>query len=478
MAAIPIPLGPTSDKAKSRQGGGSVLVNCYVEETAGGKTPYSINADPRLKLFATVLSGGAGRGTLAVGNSLYVVCGEGLFKVASTGIATRLGTVLGQRPVVMSVNRKAPYVQITITADTKNYYVENDVLAEVTDADLPAGVHSNCYIKGRTVYGLRDGSYYWSGENATETIDALNFAEAERDSDEGVRVYAYDEYLWVFGSKSREVIQFTASTSEPELFTPLPGMAQGDGDGCSARHSPATVNGAVYWVNDYKTVVASTGGKAERVSNHEVDRDIEQAIRDGQGDDLTGFAYGAEGHQFYYLRGPSWCWVLDTSTGLWHRRESYLSDTFRCGFYVDAFSKSLLLDATDGKLYEYGFTTQDDAGEPFIMKVVTSPLNAFPDGYKCASLHVDMQSGVGDAESAAYIQEPEVMLRVSRDGGMTWGNEHRRTAGAQGRYSQAVRFNRLGHTNGRGMAFEISMSAPVQRALFQAVANVEPLRAG
>lgn len=476
MAAVPISLGPDSDGAKSKQGGGATLINAYVEKTEGGKTGYSINTDPRLSLFSTVASGRAGRGVIAVGNSLYAVCGERLYKVASTGVATLLGTVLGQKPVTMSVNRKSPHVQITITTDTKNYYIENDVLAEITDLDLPAGVHSNCYIKGRTVFGLNDGSYYWSDENDTSAFNALNFAEAERDSDAGVRVFAYDEYLWVFGTKSREVVQYTASTSEPELFTPLLGASQGEGDGCNARFSPATVNGVVYWVNDYNAVVASTGGKAERVSNHKVDRDVERAILLGYNDEITGFAFGTEGHQFYYLRCPLWCWVLDTSTGLWHKRQSYLSDTFKCGFFVYAFNKQMLLDATDGKLYEYGFTSQDDAGEPCIMKVETSPLNSFPDGYTCSAFHVDVQGGTGVASGAEHIQEPEILLRVSRDGGVTWGNEHRRSAGAQGKYSTGVRFNRLGRTNGRGMAFEVSMPVPVERAMFQAVAYLEPLR--
>lgn len=472
MTVIPVPLGPASDSAKSTQGGGALLTNCYVEKTEGGKTAFSVNTLPRLKSFSTVSSGNPGRGALSVGNKLYVVCGEYAYRIDSVGAATNLGVVLGQKPVTMSVNRKASGEQITITADTKNYYIEADVLTEVTDTDLPSGVHSNCYINGRTVYGLNDGVFYISDEEETASVDALNFAEAERSSDMGIRVYTYGEDFWYFGAQSREIFRYTG---EEFPFAPLLGAGQGEGDGCAAKNSVATVGKVVMWVNDLKTVVASTGGAAERVSTHEVDRDITRAIVLGYADEITGYSFSIEGHDFYYLRCPLWCWVFDSTYGFWYGRTSYGLDAFRGGFAVRAFSKDLLLDATDGVLYEHTFEVEDDAGEPCISKIKTSPLNAFPDGYVCDCLEVDVQSGVGIASGAAHEQEPALLLRVSKDGGMTYGNIYSRSLGAQGNYSALVRYNRLGSTRGKGMVFELSSPEPVQRAIFQATADVRKL---
>lgn len=473
MARIPVPLGPDTDGAKSRQGGGATLINCYVEKTEGGKTGFSVNTRPRLKAFSdTGLSSGF-RGGIDANNAIYGVCGEKLVKIGSGGAVTVIGTVLGFRPVTMSVNRHVP-LQITITSDTKSYSCENDVLTEITDGDLPTGVTSNCYINGRTVYGLNDGSHYWSDDNDCTAIDALNFAEAEREADEGVRVFTVGEDFWHFGARTREIIRYTGNADS--LFEPLTGAGQGEGDGCAAKNSVTSVNGVIYWVNDLFKVVASTGGKAQPVSNHAVSRDIQSALASGNNDDILGYAVSTEGHDFYYLRSPFWCWVLDTATGLWSKAKSYGSDTFRCGFSVKAFNKTILLDATDGKVYEFTDTVENDDTSPCIAQIITSPLNAFPDGYTCHALHVDVQRGVGLATGVDSVTEPELVLNVSRDGGMIYGNDHKRGMGRMGEYSKALRFNRLGSTNGTGMTFKLTMSTPVVRAVFQAVADVSPLR--
>ena len=88
MARIPVPLGPDTDGAKSRQGGGATLINCYVEKTEGGKTGFSVNTRPRLKAFSdTGLSSGF-RGGIDANNAIYGVCGEKLVKIGSGGAVT------------------------------------------------------------------------------------------------------------------------------------------------------------------------------------------------------------------------------------------------------------------------------------------------------------------------------------------------------------------------------------------------------
>jgi hypothetical protein len=469
---IPVPLGPASDKAKSAQGGGSLITNGYVEQTEGGKSNYSINTRPRLKLFSTVYEGNAGRGAVALGNNLYVVCGERLSKVNQSGVPTTIGTVLGQSPVSISTNRKAPYEQITITADTKSYYLENDVLTLITDPDLPTIAHSNCFVNGRTVYGFTDGTYYISAENDTGNVDALDFAEAERSADRGVRVFSYGEDFWYFGEASREIMRYTGDTFP---FAPLLGAGQGEGEGLSCKNSVAISNKVVVWVSDYGHVVASTGGPSTKISTHRVDRDIERVLHLGLQDEVTAFSYGIEGHQFYFLRCSLWCWMYDFATGFWYPVSSYLSDTFKAGYYVYAYNKDLVLDATDGKLYELTFDEEDDDDDPCILQIETSPVNAFPDGYICDAFHLDIQAGVGIASGAAHVVDPQVILNVSADGGMTWGNDYQQSAGQQGKYATQLRFNRLGKTNGRGMAFRVSFPEPVERAVFGAAIDVRKL---
>ncbi len=475
MARVPVPLGPNVDKAKTTQGGGATITNGYIEKTEGGKTGFSINTRPRLKLFADLGAGNGIRGSVLLNNALYIVAKEQLYKINSGGTASSLGNILGQKTVTMSLNRKAPYRQITITADTKNYIVENDVLSEIADLDLPSGVHSNCNSNGFTVYGINDGLAYASDENNSGSINALAFAEAERSSDGGIRVLEFGEDFWYFGEKTREVFRFVGGTSAFP-FEPLLGAGLGEGGGCAARYSPVILGSVVAWVNDYFQVVMSGGGIPQKISTHAVDRDIERAVKLGLADEITGFAFDTEGHQFYVIRCSLWCHMFDLTTGFWFPLKSYLSDTFKCGHYIYAFNRDLVMDVVDGKIYELTFDREDDDGDPCILSIETSPLNAFPDGYICDAFYVDGQRGMGMANGAAHVQDPQALLTVSRDGGMTWGPEYARSAGQQGKYGVDIRFNRLGACNGSGMAFRLSFPEPVQRSVFQAVAKVRPLR--
>lgn len=471
MARIPVPIGPTSDRAKSRQGGGSTLVNCYAEKTEGGKSEFSINTDPGLVLFSDL--GSPLRGIYPFNNNFYVISGENLYSLTSTGIATLRGTVFGSAPVIWSTNRKAPYNQITITADTKNYSLENNGLTEITDADLPSGVHSNCYLNGMTIYGINDGRLFWSDNNETTSIDALHFTEAERSSDRGMRVFTNGDEVWYFGERSLEIFHDTGNSAL--RLEPQQNLSQGEGAGTVAKNSIAIVDSSVFWVSDAQIVVRGSPYFPQRVSNHEVERDIDAAIVAGYNNEIIAFPWTQEGHQFYHLRCPLWCWVYDTATGTWHKKENHDGAAWRNAFYAFAFNKHLVGDYTSGKVYEYTHDAHDEAGDPLTTKIVTSIVHDFPNGVICDALHIDMQTGVGTLALPAHAQEPMLLLRVSRDGGMTYGTEYQQSLGAQGKWKTNIRFNRLGYARGSGMTFEIRSPEPVERSVFQAFADVRSL---
>lgn len=471
MARIPVPIGPTTDKAKGRQGGGSTLVNCYAERTEGGKSEFSINTDPGLILFSEMAS--PLRGIYVLNNNFYVLSGENLYSLTSTGIQTLRGTILGSSPVIWSTNRKAPNNQVTITADTKNYYIENNVITEITDPDLPAGVHSNGYLNGMTVYGINDGRLFWSDNNETAAIDALHFTEAERSADRGMRVFINGDEVWYFGERSLEIFHDTGNSAL--RLEPQQNLSQGEGAGTPCKHSMAIVDSSVFWVSDAKLVVRGAPYFPQRVSNHEVERDIETAIAAGFNNEIIGFSKSQEGHQFYHLRCPLWCWVYDAATSTWHKKENHDGASWRNAFYAFAFNKHLVGDYTSGKVYEYTYAARDEAGDPLTTKIVSSIVHDFPGGMVCDALHVDVQRGVGTLATPAHSQEPMLLLRVSRDGGMTYGTEYQQSLGAQGKWKTNVRFNRLGSTRGAGMTFELRNPEPVERAVFQAFADARSL---
>ena len=60
---------------------------------------------------------------------------------------------------------------------------------------------------------------------------------------------------------------------------------------------------------------------------------------------------------------------------------------------------------------------------------------------------------------------------------MTYGTEYQQSMGAQGKWKTNIRYNRLGYTRGAGLTFELRSPEPVERAVFQAFADVRGLAA-
>lgn len=78
------------------------------------------------------------------------------------------------------------------------------------------------------------------------------------------------------------------------------------------------------------------------------------------------------------------------------------------------------------------------------------------------SLQVYFQPGIGNPAA----RDPMVMLRVSRDGGHSWGNEIQLSAGGVGAYTKRMIARRLGVA--RDVVFEITVSDPAQWYLIDA----------
>ncbi len=87
----------------------------------------------------------------------------------------------------------------------------------------------------------------------------------------------------------------------------------------------------------------------------------------------------------------------------------------------------------------------------------------------CSAFQVDLQPGIGNTNPPGY--DPQVVLRVSKDGGATFGNELAVSAGKLGAYFQRAIWRRLGA--GRDWVFEITVSDPVAYNVVAAYLDVQ-----
>jgi hypothetical protein len=82
---------------------------------------------------------------------------------------------------------------------------------------------------------------------------------------------------------------------------------------------------------------------------------------------------------------------------------------------------------------------------------------------------LDLERGVGLATGQG--SDPMVMVRLSRDGGHTWGEPMRMSAGRMGEYTTRVIARRLGQA--RDTVFEVTVSDPVAWSLVNAWLDLE-----
>lgn len=83
---------------------------------------------------------------------------------------------------------------------------------------------------------------------------------------------------------------------------------------------------------------------------------------------------------------------------------------------------------------------------------------------------LDLERGVGLATGQG--SDPSITLRLSRDGGETWGEPVALAAGRQGDYTARAIARRLGQA--RDTVFEVTVSDPVAWSLVGAWLDLEP----
>jgi hypothetical protein len=464
VPTITIPLGPGSDPARSDAMGQAVLINCYPEAAEQGRRKFALYTDLGLETLVTIAAQGTVRGLFNIGTSLYAVVNESLYKVAINGTTTLIGTVVGNNPVIVAVNKKAGTPQAAIVSDSIVYTLENDTVVTFADADLPSQVHSCCYLDGYTIFGTRNARFYITGLN-DHTVDALDFSTAEGSPDDGVRVFTSGRDLYYFGEDSTEVYSNTGNTEFPferAAFIPV---------GCKSKYTPCNFDNTVVWVDHFGRVVRAEQNTVRRISNHGVERDIQATIDAGQAGMMEAFSYVEGGHEFYQLSGPTWTWVYDASTQLWRARESYGIGRSRIRHYIRFGDRHIVGDYASGKLYLMKASAFDEAGS-YLVTTIRSPVMGEPGvGASWDSIILDMQMGVGRG-IAPHGAAPKVSLRWSDDGCATWKGPRERSLGALGQYQGRIQFNDLGASGMQGRAFEISISAPVERCLIGANAVI------
>ena len=445
-------------------------VNLIPELDPEGKSPMALYGAPGLTRFAE-MTAGAGRGLHVAGGRLFAVVGATLYEINSVGSASALGTLrTSAGPVSMADNGQ----QLVAVDGAYGYRVtlSDSAFAWLTAREWPQATHV-AFHDGYFVLNKIDTGQFTITSLYSTDIDALDFATAEGSPDDVVSLIVDHRELWLFGSETTEVWYNSGAADFP--FARLDGAFIEHG--CAAPYSPAKADNAVFWLSQDRAghglVVRTQGYQPQIVST----RAVEHAIH-GYSTiaDARGYTYQQGGHTYYVLNFPTAdaTWVYDVATQLWHERMWWdgVEHRHRGACYVFAFDRSLVLDHSNGRIYELDLEAYTDDGATIRSIRRTQHQHAAGARLFWAQLQVDVESGVGLVSGQG--SDPQMMLRWSDDGGRTWSSEHWRSLGRLGEYRARAIWRRLGQSRDR--VYELSMSDPVKRVIVDAWADVEAER--
>lgn len=394
MTIAPLNLGLGSNIGQDGQVSNVRHINCYVEDAGtDAKQRFPIYTCPGLTRYDNGSYTGVSRGLIQLNdNALIAFLGNQIVNIDTGGVASTLATIVGSNRVFLARNRAAQ-PQIAIVTDAGQYFIlQNGSITQINDVDLPAP-NSVTYLKGFFLFSIADGRIFQSDLDASN-VGALAFDSANTRSEGLVRVFPHAGFLYVFGKRTTEIWQADASlASQPFVFSPI----QQDIDlGCIAAHSIAQVGTGLMWVDDDGIVRYGRDGGAQRVSNHSVERAIED-LTNSKRTTMAGRQWFHEGHEFYTLFSDDFTWTYDLLTGHWHERQSYNSSKWLVNDIV-AFNGAYIASSnSDGKIYRINADAYDENGSELVMDVRAPTVHNFPGKYIADYLEIDAIMGVGQS---------------------------------------------------------------------------------
>jgi len=324
--------------------------------------------------------------------------------------------------------------------------------------------------------------FYISAIDDFSLVNALDFAKENAWPDNLVAAISIKEELWLIGRTTSRVWYDTGAAEFP--FEPRTNLLIKYGT--RAPYSVAVGHdNLLLWIGNNtdggRIVIIVEGYTPQIISTEALNAELDSYETV---DDAIGFVYQRNGHIFYCLIFPTAdrSWVFDLTTKEWHeRRSTFASDLpsssqwrqgrWRANNYVHYQGKHLVGDFESGKIYKLDATSYTEDGVRIQRERTTKVLSESLHRICAFSFEVNMQRGTGLTVQTDQGHDPQMMLQISTDDAVTWGNEQWRSLGKTGKYKLRAKWNRLGESD--SFVFRIRTSDPIYTVLLGAVIDVE-----
>lgn len=465
-----------SYEARSKKFDSARTVNMFPEMhsygAGKGGEAATLYSTPGLRKVQT-LGLGPIRGAYTISNAQlsFIVSGNEVFQItAAEGTPITVTGNLNSSSGPVSIADNGTHV--IIVDGVNGYTIDLSIapaLTTIVDPNFYDGAKSVTYQGGYFILEVPNSSNFFLSDIDSIDFLPLNESSAVSSPDILLAVISNTEQLYLLGARTIEVWSLTAASASAP-FQLIQGRVSNIG--LTAFATVKRLAGTFLWLgaNDQGdgVVYSMENDSPTRVSTHAIEHALQQL---GDLSTATALGYQEDGHYFYELNAPGsdTTWVYDMSTKQWHERQSIENgDIGRHFGEHNCFlnGEHIIGDYRNGNLYVYDQNHFFDDDEP-IRRMRQTPhssnglANTF---YK--TLQVDIQPGVG-----TLTDDARIVLRISRDGGYTFGNPIYSSMGKIGEYKKRARWQRLGY--GRDLVFQVYTDAPVNAVFLSAYLETE-----
>jgi hypothetical protein len=424
---------------------------------------------------------GVSRGARSFNNDVYFVIGTTLAKVDTEDTVTNIGSITGTGLVSMA-NNNTQLMILNSTGDGWIYDRLLDTLEPIIDTDFDTnGVPQYVtFIDGYFVCTTdENGKFISSAINDGMSWNALDFGTAESSPDAAIVPVVARNQLYIVGALTTEQQSNVPNGAafpfqRSGLFLP-----KGTAAPFSVVQYADTFAFIGRGVGESLAVWAVDGNSIVKKSTSAIDT-LLQAIADDDLASIFSWSYSQGGHTFVGFGLPDTTIVYDASTERWHERSSrilsggvYVNVPSRAATYTVLGNDILVTDTIDGRIGFASLSTFTEYDMEIVRTFTTQPYQNNMQPFFVPKLELTVESGVGLIEgSAENAVNPTVRLRISRDGGKTWGEWRSRPIGAMGEYSCRAVWRRNNRC-GRFDVYQFAMSDPVKPVCIQLTGQIE-----
>ncbi len=445
-------------EARSKDLNAQVCQNLYVEvDNTGAKSIIGLVGTPGTSLWKDTSDPREVRAFGEFNNALFAVIGNTVYKFNAVRAKTSIGTIGTSEGWAKIITDDAIFM--TVYDSTGGWTWDGSTFAPITAAWIPSNPSGATFQDGFQIV-TRGGTdqVFFSDQDDPTSGDATSFITAEGSGDDLVAPISVERQLWLPGVETTE-IYFNSGRGDPSFERNPGGYMK---IGCNSRRSIANYEDDLMLLSDKNQVVRKQGLQLVPASTYQIDFLISTMTSTS---DAIGNMYFQEGHVFYELTFPSDDTTIcyDLTTGFWHTRASGTSDGRSPTNTIIRFNDQVLVGHfNNGRIYEYDLSVFTDDGETKRAIRAAQPLNERNQLMFFSSFEMDMETGIGNDD----VEDPQIILQHSDDGGHTYSTERWKSMGKIGEYGKRIRWNRLGASRNR--IFRILISDPAKRNIFDA----------